>query len=448
MPKELNKVFTMAVSGTEDGPMNLLFADVYGDESIFQEDTMNSIVNDPLFREVMGGAGGVLTRMDEYDIPVLLATQDLMEHAVPRLGHAEKGEKIITFKEGAIDRYAKNVIDVYDTYYRCTRPHKTVLGCRECALKVKQGKHDCLVKQLAHPGITGGGDFTPEKLKSKLKSRREQIAGFTFVSPRLTAPGDFNKYYREVDEHDFSQIEYHSNIVKSGLNERNRVIRFKKTVCTQCFLNAHCNRWSGTSWKVRSCVGNYPKNVEEVYTQILENATIPFTDLQLGRLLSHSGTLDKRYNRCKYAATFRLSEYRTLEFGLRRKSRPSHFEPFDSYLEAMKFLKEYNEINEYRIRPSVMTPRVKALLVEATAIYERHTSGGYGGSNHLPYYISGYYDRPFRLHISFVTYTGRYVYGDSEIRGLADIYDLRPRFKCLKKEPHEDRRYKYDNWGT
>jgi len=450
--KILDRVFTFASSEDDgDGAPHLLFVSRNRDETILSYETMDAIVMDPLFKELMGDTEVMLARMDDhYEYPVLLATHDVEEHAIPLLGHSNEDETVILFQKDNNGELRRQNLDIYKLYYQCTRPHKTVVGCCDCVDKSDDNPRDCVLKRIVSKQQEQDFvPFTPERLKTRLRSKQDKIAGFTYVSPKLTGTKHFAKYYRDEYDHDFDVIEQKSDIVAAGLKERARFNRFKKSACPECFMQEWChgNYTYDGAWRIRRCSGAYPKTEEAAYDEILETATIPYTKNQIAYLLNRSGPLEKRYNRCKYAATFGMltDGTRELQFGLRRKTKPWKFTPFDSFQYAKTFMDEYGDPHYHQVKPGNITKRAQALLVETAAIQEspRYNSWAFGGATYLPFYIFPHTYRELYFDLNYVNGSGRHVYRHTEVQALSRIYHEKGRFKCLAKTPHNERRYHY-----
>jgi len=353
--KKLNKVFTVAstFSHDEDGASNLLFS-VLGEDYIYNRETMDAIVNDPLFQKIMG-QGGVLVRIDNKNTPTILATPQVEKYAVRRMEQAGKDERILVFhpKEGI------KTIDLYETYFNCTLPHKVIIGCVDCL--TKDTGRPCEIKRLDEDFGEEGG-LSPHEVTQELKSRKDTVGGFTYVSPRLTSPDPISRTFRETAYHDFTEIEYNSEKASKGLKERWRRKRFGEEVCPQCLIREACKN-TYYNWPRKYCTGPYAYTQAKAIKKVVDDTRIPFTNKQLLFLALNSGRLDKRYNRCKYWVTFRSQWDRGLRFGLCRYAT-GHFEAFDSFEEAEEVIRSCinrpAEIDEYK----PLTRLEKAVLIE------------------------------------------------------------------------------------
>ncbi len=349
---QLDKVFTVAADD-EDDDCQLLFASLQEDKTVLSPQEMLRITSDPRFQEVVGSGGG-LVRLNS-NVPTLLATTNLEEHAIARMDSAENDEKVLVFdaEEGI------HSINLHDAYYGCTLPHKIIVGCSECMLR--ETSRQCEIKRL---GVRAESDdrWSALEVWQTFNSRKDSIAGYTYISPKLTAPEYFAKTFREVDEHDFTEVEDNSATIRKGLVERGRRRRFKKAACAQCLVMDDCRRVYA-SHQEKFCRGPYAETEEEAVAAILSKHEIAFSEEELLYLALNSGAMERRYNRCKYWATFTTSCDGRLIFG-RSRYTSGEFEEIKSFTEAKEFIQEYGNWTDIRDFDKPLTPLLKALLIE------------------------------------------------------------------------------------
>ncbi len=371
---QLTKMFTYAESSYSSSSADLIFAGATG----VKIDAMMEIAEDPLVVQTLGYPFLV---MECPDAPYLLATIDF-EHILTSLDSAQADVEVVFTTEKETRRC--NLVDIF---YKCSLPHKLIVGCVEC-ISDKQTVGHCFPKAALLQMYTDG---TPENAADiddmdDWQHRKLHVAGFTYISPMLTAPKNIAKKQRPISEHDFSFVEERSRIRSDAMVERHRRQRFKKKECLRCFGNAECRSrdWNRYQW----CKGPYLYTEKEATKRILESVRIPFNNTQLRYLLNNSGPLAKRYNRCKYVATF-FTRYDVLRFGIKRRTQPdSNVIPFDNYREAQTFLSKYSENETAWPKPSMygtITAELKArLCLLAQYDYGPYTAAGYYGHCSYP----------------------------------------------------------------
>lgn len=363
---DLDKLFTIATSTDEDGPLYLLFSSLSFDTNILNAGTMTRIVNDPLFQKLMFTGAVLWHTVDENNYPLIVATNDISDRLLSVMDTVKENDCALVYSP------PDNIhqIDLHKTFYECTRPERTIIGCVGCGQN-GISPHDCVVKKLTHRYFAEEeeGAYTPADAVTLCKSRKTNIADFTFISPRLTASEHFEKRFRTMDEHDFSIVEERSQEVKRGLRERGRRKRFEKEVCSTCLVqDQYCD---GST----HCEGPFDHTELEAAEIILNKVTIPFTDKEIITLLGYSGELNHLYNRCIYWATFTCgfnNRREELRFILRRRTntRSSRDDiQFSSFKDAMKILREYGDnANSESIKKAFPKNKIdqvtKALLVE------------------------------------------------------------------------------------
>lgn len=353
--ESLNKVFTVAstFSHDEDGNSNLLFSSLGNEPNILSADSMQQIIMDPLFHKIMG-RGGILVRL-ERSTPTLLATSDVEKYAIRRMERADKDETVIIYDP------VKGVrtVNLHDIYYSCTLPHKIIVGCVDCL--DKETDRPCVIKSLDEQFTDSNGGLSPFEVTQELKNRKDNLAGFTYVSPRLTAVDHFTRTFRPIEQHNFNEIVDNSAVIQKGLRERGRRKRFAQTACPHCFIQEECKN-DAYYWPRKHCEGPYNYTDKTACKELLKETPIPFTPKQLLFLALNSGRLDKRYNRRKYWATFQMRNS-NLKFGLCRYTT-GEFTPFENYKEAEELLRKYNKSVVEVEGKKRLTPQAKAVLLE------------------------------------------------------------------------------------
>lgn len=440
---ELSKVFTFAITTNEDGPLTLLFADI-DKAGPFDTETMLQIVNDPEFKKIMPEGAVLINKEEEHSL--LLATTDADEYMIKRLECATPEETSLLYRPGN----GIEILNLQDIYYACSLPHKLIMGCKSCNAKTGT----CKIKTLGLRYEDACEDcdeeiktYTPIYIKENFKNRKTQIAGFTYISPRLTMPDlsyhsytshrkqqeTFGKIYRTVSQHDFVHIEERSSEISQGAKERERKKRFAAKACSQCFVNTSCDH------PVHCCKGPYLYNAESAAKTILEQVVIPYTPKQLCWLLANSGMLDKRYDRCLYYTTFKL-KHNELKYGLSRITE-HNFIPLETFKEAQAILKQYSTPVEplYHTLPL----EKQALLVEmADHSHSRPCKSGFGRVSYGTVGIR-YFGQTFSFDFRHRNRRGRiasYAGGrlSRDLNSLNAIYAYYQGFKCLSKTRHED----------
>lgn len=359
--KDLDLVFTYAQSADKRST-NLLFTSLAGHTEIFLATTIESIVADPLYQEIMG-KNSILFPYETTPFPVLLATTEFMEQVAARTETAKEGEAVVICREGA----PPETIDLHTMYYGCQLPQKLILGCLECVNNPSQSK-GCPLRQASSQALSADFQGTaPEELVNFLKSRKSKIDGFTYLSPVLTTHEHFSKTLRTIEEHDFSYVEERAAIRESIIDARVRLNAVKKNICTHCYVAEYCHRefdHKNHRSRIRNCKGRYPETEEEAIRIINKTYPPPMTFEQMSVLLANSGELRKRYNRRICYATF-TDNYGELVFAIvsRRYTHIKHI--CKSYEEAVAIIEKHNGFLYKVVRP--VTPKMYALLREAVA---------------------------------------------------------------------------------
>jgi len=272
---------------------------------------IEEIVDDPKTKEVFGDLP-ILAFTDVDDN--LVVTPKLPIGAFDWLDRAQKEEYVWSVNT---DRTI-TPINMHECYYSCLRPQKLIVGCLECAKTEEAGPADCQLKRLLHvdPSYPEPNYLSPSELLQQFKSRKTTIAGYTFVSPRLTADEAFPETFRPAGRHDFGNVEDNSTRIKDALKERKRVDKFIETECWGCLVADHCGRTDA-----KYCRGAYAQSQKKAEQDIVAQLETPYSKSQLEFLINHTGRLKKRYEHKIYYAT--LEDINGgLIWGLRRKTHP------------------------------------------------------------------------------------------------------------------------------
>jgi hypothetical protein len=364
--EDLDLVFTYAQS-SDKRSTNLLFTSMSGRMDIFQADTIRTIVESPLYQQIMG-KNSIVFPYESGPYPILLATTEFLEQVAVRMERAKEGEAVVVCREGA----PIETIDLHTVYYACQLPQKLILGCSECVNNPSLSK-GCAVRQASSQALAV--DFLgtdPEEMVELLKSRQSQIGPFVYISPILTAHEHFSKTLRTIEEHDFSFVEERAATREKIINSRTRLNAVKKNICVHCCVKNECHSEFDSGYhrgRIRNCHGRYPETEEETVKLIMERHPPPMTFEQMSVLAANSGELHKRYNQCISYATFTQKGYNgEFAFAIVARRGRRHDHVCESYYEAIEILKEYNGFLHEVRKP--VTPKMYTLMLEAV----RHSS--------------------------------------------------------------------------
>ena len=211
-------------------------------------------------------------------------------------------------------------------YYACTMPQKHIQGCTTCQLNVLKGeatlrdRHCNLLQMKAsthhYAGMTMvAGEWSSSckhspRLRALIRTRTK-LGNYTCVAPAWTTSEDFAKFYRPIEDHDFSHARIQE--VQTELSRRalqgHTVKHWLRANCPTCVVQNGCKLTSSTSMRTWCAHGDKTRQYteKEATDTILKNSVIPYTDTQLQILLAFSGTgdLPVRHNRCIIEPTFR-----------------------------------------------------------------------------------------------------------------------------------------------
>ena len=432
----LTKMFTVTadVERQEDSECLLLF---HKTEGSFTEDEIHKITSDPLCQKLMGDTL-MASVVHETEGESLLLSREFFTKAIAPMPTAAPNDTItMVTPENGVQQ-----VNLQKVYYGCTLPQRAIVGCKACA--DSSTKQSCILKEQWRKIITTGeyDDFTAEDAIGALTNRKSTIAGFTYVSPKLTQMKAFTSTYRTYGDHDFSMVKENSDIIKRGLQERSRKQRFIQEACSTCLVRETCNRWN-TPTDVKYCKGPYIETEAEAHKAIVKNAKIPFTNKQLLFLALNSGELGKRYNRCISWATFLYDYNRGLTFGIRRKNTGEILARL-TFKEAEEVIRKHKsavfEIRDHK----PLALQQKAVLIElASRDYSPNFRSGW---HRTQYQALGLEYNPYRkawtLHFKFNSASGYYrPYGmllpwDVKADTLADVYQHYGNLETLTKQSH------------
>jgi len=438
----LTKMFTVTAEddGCEDSACALLF---HKENERFTEAELGAIASNPTCRKLMGDLA-LMTRTPCNGGEELLLSRELDRLAIAQMPSAAAGETVLLFEPLAGLRQ----VNLRDVYYKCTLPHRTIVGCVDCLLLDTKGS--CELKKLWN--VMEEEDIATEACDAvgMLNSRKSKIEGFTYVSPSLTRDQDFVTPYRHHKNHDFSCVEGNSEIVRKGLRERGRARRFVKNACSTCLVKDACDRSAECS-HIKYCRGPYAETAEEANSKVVEAAKIPFTEKQLMFLALNSGKLQKRYERCIYWATFRYNQYiyRGMSFGLCRATT-GEYTPFKTFKEAEAVIRKCNASVVEVEKREKLTVEQKAVLIE---LAKAHQSPAYRGGWNTRHYDTlgiefnqwgGSWDLRFKYNSS-----GGYGYRTDgmllpwmvDAKTLADVFQHYIGLGTLEHKSHADSYY-------
>lgn len=436
-------MFTYAAEDGNAGPPTLLF---HSEKGNLKQATLDAIANDPEYRTIMGECASEISVDGDCDI---VARPDL-EDLLVRMEHAQAGETALIASPDK--NIPAHLIDLFENYYSCLKPHKLILGCVDCYHE-GPANGDCQIKKLAWAGVNfeeENWQFVPtDELKKRLISRKSNIGGFTFVSPRLTAAEGFKKTIRSPDEHDFSQVRYRSNVVTRANLERGRINKFAETECRRCVMAGACLPGWGARKIQASCHGPYAQeSVDIAAKEVIASVVIPYTRKQLDYCLRVSGPLDHRIGRFKYYLGFNM-EGQVLTFGLRRKCRPAQFEPLLPFKRVKEVVARYGrEPDPDHIMPT--NDMTLATLIELThwGYSPAHSSMFHGYTRWPLLTITRSSPRSNCLDVAFHKphAGGGGVYHPSRFQRIQDLFDVFKLYRSLRTLKQTDsplQRYKY-----
>lgn len=340
---ELNSVFTVvAARGKEDGGVSLLFTFLHDSPMLLSEwstKLLTEIATDPLVSDILGPNFYVTYIEHAPTRRVIIATNDVMEHAVPVMENpllSTKEHLSVLCKDGEISS-----IDLAKTYLNCTKPHRIIVGCSECSQQELR-MEDCIIRHTgdkAWTDVWNSDLYTAEKARKILKNRKTKIAYFTFISPKFTQDDAFGPYYRDLVDHDFMQVYPQMLKQKRKDMEPKRYRRYEKEVCTVCAMAKYCGR-------PKECPGPYKATEKELVEECLKKfpqSRQRFTYKQILFLLYNSGALPRTFQRKKCWATLAYTRDKPgMRFILRRISNCSDVhdlgDTFDEIVDNMEKL--------------------------------------------------------------------------------------------------------------
>lgn len=432
----LTKMFTVTADVEEQGDSECLLF-FHKTEGSFTEDEIYALASDPLCQQLMGDTL-LASVVHESEGESLLLSREFLTKAIVPMSAAAPNDTVTMVTPGN----GVQMVNLQKVYYGCTLPQRAIVGCKTCA--DSETKQNCILKEQWRRVVTADeyDDFTAEDAIDALTNRKSTIAGFTYVSPKLTQTKAFTSTYRTYSDHDFSMVEENSDTIKRGLQERSRKQRFIKEACSTCLVREACDSWS-TPTDVKYCKGPYIETEAEAHKAIVKNSKIPFTNKQLLFLALNSGELGKRYNRCISWATFMYDYNRGLHFGIRRKNT-GHILAQLTFEEAEKVIRTYNsyvyEIQDHK----PLSMQQKAVLLELAG---RDWSPNFRSGWHRTQYqalgiVYSPHGKKWILNFKFNSSSGYYrPYGmllpwEVQASTLADVYQHYGNLETLSKESH------------
>jgi hypothetical protein len=255
------------------------------------DEDLSSIAFDPQLTEMMDGGFYMLPQDDGTVI-----ITDSHEYA-------ELPDQAST-DEPPVKLVSKGVlynVNLHQRFNDCREVIKLSLGCAECPYRGVT----CLKRSLPvteDPVIDGPPAIDKEKAADKLRHGKTIVGGFTFASPMMTIPKDFNftPKWRHPSEHDFSTINYWKEIRGAGAKTGAEYRRFKRDQCSACPLKNACSAH-------RTCSGKYPseeqmlKETLELWLPRIEKAPFePWQFWALARAAGRSGKLNKKQRETRH----------------------------------------------------------------------------------------------------------------------------------------------------
>ena len=306
------------------------------------------------------------------------------------------------------------LLQLKDIREACSLPQKYILGCTACMDEETEYSIDyCEARRLRERRYK----TLPQELIDEVygwKHLKKKIGDFTFVSPSSVQDRVFASRIIGLRDIDFSAPEGHRERRREAAATQEKGREFKKEHCSICLMSSACGQGQ---W----CDRRYDKSESAYYTDIVDRATIPFTDKQLRVLLYNSGPIG-RYNRRDSYLTFRYLNS-VLEFvvGDIHHGREKNL----TYREALKLLKERGDLCEppkFKI-----TQKLKALLVATTSIQENRGPSHEWGSRSHPVRFTKYAMGP-------ETFT-QYYYRNHRMQEGLSVKDLQDVYRATHRIP-------------
>ncbi len=370
--KTPKNMFTTAVSPHNDDHVVLLFNHLRKAPDNFPE-VLRDMQQHPVLKETcrLGVVVPPDAKRDEFQV-----TTDIDPFLVPG-DYTDNEDATIYLGD---ETGGATTLNMVETYYSCNLPHREFVGCNACM--EMDTVTNCTAKEwyIKHERRRRGdiqnwhifGD--PDQVRTQLKNRKDNLGGFTYISSRLTLsegqmciPPPQGRHEsstrhckpidRTPDEHDFSGVAHHSDVVSRSVMERVRFKRFKAEVCPTCLTHKPCHDMYDNRW----CHGPYDMTEEQAADKILSEHEIPYDDIFLATLLRHHcGELPFRMNTKMAHLSCEIAPMeRTLKFGL--------VYDYAGYFEALE-LNELTDLTkrlyQHPITSDPLTRHERAILIE------------------------------------------------------------------------------------
>jgi len=213
-------------------------------------------------------------------------------------------------------------------------------------------------------------------------------------------------------------------------------------------LHNTCHTRLYDDYFIRYCSGKYEGDEKTIASRMVDKVTIPYTPTQLRYLTLNSGILNKRVNRCKYTATFKLFEgpyydttdgtttsRPTLLFGIHRTLLPGQcsFMPIRDFDDAVRLLngkKDYVIPKDRKYFNTVQTATLLQLCHQQYSV----ARGGWGCTSYPRAFTT--YDRLYDCFKSYHYYPHSSITANwttVAAKNLKDVYIEYKRFMLEEK---------------
>jgi len=430
-PDNLDLVFTIAsttdpgrYSNYSNAPLVLLFSSLKHPDEVMTKEFMQQLLENPDLKKffdtfpVMAIPNTTNKSILVTNIPIGVYTQ-LDDHS---------GRPYVGILDSSVE-----ILELEKIYYDCNLPEKFMGSCEDC-IRNDSMFDACRIKQIAatlrQKKLKQNDRYSPPIVTSVKKfldtfdveEKGLELAGFKYVTPTYTAHKFGEPMIRRYNSHDFDNIqrmldERQENAKKSG-QERTRQAIFYKTECSVCLLKDGCQPGNKKhSYPLKCCPGAIEYTEKEACEAIVSNERItnPFSDYELGQLLSHCGKLGT-IDRFNTAASFNVvpnqDRGNLLVFSIvkinwvsRRNTDFTH-QYFSDYKSAVTFLKKHSLWQPRKRIPREMPRLFKAMffLAAGTDRSGRQAAGFHGGN----YYSKAYLEREYKDGITIYCYTRGY----------------------------------------
>lgn len=473
-PNNLDLVFTIAsthdpgrYSHYDNSPLVLLFSSLKHPDEVMTKEFMQQLLENPDLKKFF----------DTFPVLAIPNTKNksILVTNIPIGLYTQLDDHSDRPYVGILDSSAE-IIELEKIYYDCNLPEKFMGSCEDCirnesmfdACKIKKIAAALKQKKKNSSSIYEIDRYNPPIVTSVKKfldtfdveEKGLEFAGFKFVTPTYTAHKFGEPVIRRYDSHDFGNIEpmlieRQENAKKSG-QERTRQALFYKTECAVCLLKDGCQPGNKKHiYPLKCCPGAIEYTEKDACEAIVSNETItnPFSDYELGQLLSHCGKLGT-INRFNTAASFDVVPNQVrgnlLVFSIVKINWVSRRNPdfthqyFSDYKSAVAFLKKHDLWRPRKRIPREMPLLFKAMLFLAAG---RDRSGrhvaGFSGGNH---YSKAYLEREYKDGIAIYFYTRGYCQHRMHLSSFQDYHNEYLHIDGLERNSSKHAR-RWTFWG-